>query len=175
MSIRKMLWIALSVSIIIVQEYSLILIPNVQFTVLLIILFSSVFTLKEGLIMVFVYVLLDNLLMGTMNIFYIVPMLLAWSIIPVLYHAYLKRFDGVLHLSVFAFVFGFIYGWVFIPFRMIQYGIADFRPYLIADLPFEIIMATFGFLTILWAYAPLKRVMDNLVHEEIMTASNSYK
>ena len=175
MSVRKMLWIALSVSIIIVQEYALMFIPNVQFTVLLIILFSSVFSLKEGLIMVFVYVLLDNLLMGTMNVFYIIPMLLAWSIIPIIYHIYLKRFEGELHLSLFAFIFGFIYGWMFIPFRILQFGITDFRPYLIADLPFEIIMAATGFLTVLWAYAPLKRVMDTLVYDELVQASNSYK
>ncbi len=134
-------------------------IPNVQFTVALLVVYASIFTYKENMILIFVYVILDNLYMGTFSPFYLMPMLIAWSLIPTVYHFLLRRTTNEKKLACFGLVFGFVYGWVFIPFHMIQTGIHTWWPYLLADLPFEIIMATSGFLTILWTYQPLYRLM----------------
>ncbi len=76
---------------------------------------------------------------------------------------------------MFAFVFGFVYGWVFIPFRMLQLGIDELWPYLLADLPFEIIMATTGLLTVLWIYKPLYNIMNDVILSKNLIASKSYK
>jgi hypothetical protein len=40
-----------------------------------------------------------------------------------------------------------------------------FLPYLIADLPYEIIMGTTGFLTVLWGYEPLVMVVRISVNQ----------
>ena len=163
METKRLLRVALSIAIIFTQEQLLMFIPNVQLTVLLIILFVSVFSFKESIMMITAYVLLDSLYMGGFNVFYMVPMMLAWNIIPISYHTILGKTKSEHKLAIFALVFGFVYGWMFIPFNMLQTGIPNFIPYLIADLPFELIMATTGFLTVLWIYKPLYKVLTDVV------------
>ncbi|MCK5387817.1 MAG: hypothetical protein KAJ22_00890 [Candidatus Izimaplasma sp.] len=163
METKRLLMVALSIAIIFTQEQLLMFIPNVQLTVLLIILFVSVFSFKESMIMITAYVFLDSLYMGGFNVFYMVPMMLAWYLIPLSYHTILRQTKSELKLAIFALVFGFVYGWMFIPFNMIQTGIPNFIPYLIADLPFELIMATTGFLTVLWIYKPLYITLTEVI------------
>ncbi len=167
--------IALSIAILFTQEQLLVFLPNVQLTVLLIILFVSVFSFKESIIMITSYVLLDSLYMGGFNLFYMVPMMLAWYLIPVSYHTILRKTKSEHKLALFAMVFGFVYGWMFIPFNMLQLGIPNFWPYLIADLPFELIMATTGFITVLWMYKPLYKVLNDLNYYQETVIVRSYK
>lgn len=174
METRKLLMVALSIAIIFTQEQLLVFLPNVQLTVLLIILFVSVFSFKESIIMITSYVLLDSLYMGGFNVFYMVPMLFAWYLIPLSYHTVLRKTKSEHKLAIFAMVFGFVYGWMFIPFNMIQMGIPNFWPYLIADLPFELIMATTGFVTVLWMYKPLYKVLTEVTLASEKSMIKSY-
>ena len=173
METKRLLMVALSIAIIFTQEQLLVFIPNVQLTVLLIILFVSVFSFKESIMMITAYVFLDSLYMGGFNVFYMVPMLFAWYLIPISYHTILRRTTNEIKLALFAFVFGFVYGWMFIPFNMIQTGVS-FLPYLIADLFFEVIMAATGLFTVLWIYKPLYKVLTEVVIVNSPTTSKSY-
>ncbi|MCK5761314.1 MAG: hypothetical protein KAH16_00295 [Candidatus Izimaplasma sp.] len=175
METKRLLMIALSIAIIFTQEQFLMFIPNVQLTVLLIILFTSVFSFKESIMMITAYVFLDSLYMGGFNVFYMVPMMLAWYLIPLSYHSILRKTNSEIKLAIFAFIFGFVYGWMFIPFNMIQTGIPNFYPYLLADLPFEGIMATTGFLTVLWIYKPLYNVLTGVIALDNPTIINACK
>ena len=175
METKRLLRVALAIAIIFTQEQLLMFIPNVQLTVLLIILFVSVFSFKESIMMITAYVFLDSLYMGGFNLFYMVPMMLAWYLIPLSYHTILRKTTSEHKLAIFALVFGFVYGWMFIPFNMIQTGIPNFIPYLIADLPFELIMATTGFLTVLWIYKPLYKVLINVESDYSPEAIKVYK
>ncbi len=158
-----MLFIALAVAITFVQEQLLVFLPNIQFTVLLIFVFSSVFSIKESFIYVITYVILDNLYLGGFQIINVVPMLFAWNLIPLSLHTWLKTRNEFL-LALVAFVFGFVYSWSFLPGTVILYGFEHmWKVYLLADLPFEIILATTGFVTIYWLYKPLCKVLINLV------------
>jgi hypothetical protein len=172
---RQLLTIAFAITITFVQEQVLLFIPNVQFTVLLIILFSSIFTFKESIVYVIGYVLLDSLYMGGFNLFYMVPMLLSWALIPMLYHTVLKKTSNEYILGGFAFIFGFVYGWMFIPFNMLQTGIYNVVPYLIADIPFEIIMAVTGFVTVVWLYKPLLVTMQKILYAQRFETSKHLK
>ena len=175
MDTKKLLMISLSIAIIFTQEQLLMFLPNVQLTVLLIILFVSVYSFKESIIMITAYVLLDSLYMGGFNVFYMVPMLLAWYLIPLSYNTILRRTKSEHKLAIFALIFGFIYGWMFIPFNMIQTGVPHFLPYLIADIPFELIMATTGFLTVLWMYKPLYNVLTEVTMQTNNSILKTYK
>lgn len=168
MTTKKLLMIAFAISITFVQEQMLLLLPNVQLTVLLIFLFVSVFTYKESLIYIIGYVLLDNLYMGGFNLFYMIPMLFAWSLIPLAYHTVLKRTTSESKLAVAALLFGFIYGWSFIPFNMIQMGIDNFWVYLSADVTFEIIMAVTGFVTVYYLFKPLRVALLRAIGTEAL-------
>ena len=174
METRRLLMVALSVAIVFTLEQFLVFIPNVQLTVLLIILFVSVFSFKDSIILITSYVLLDSLYMGGFNVFYMVPMFLAWYLIPISYHTFLRKTKSELKLAWFALGFGFVYGWMFIPFNMIQTGIPNFIPYLIADLPFELVMGIVGFVTVLWLYKPLYEVLNNTIDINQTSIKNTY-
>ena len=169
MSVKRMIMIALAVPIIIIQEQLLVMVPNVQFTVVLIILFSSIFSLKESIIMVLVYVLIDSMYMGALNPLYMTPMVLGWSFIPLSIHTYLRGTKSEMKLAVFALGFGFLYGWIFIPFKIIEQGITTVWPYFIADLPFEIIMAATGFITVILLFKPLYKIIKQYDTEDLHT------
>ena len=175
MDTKKMMMIALSVAILFTQEQIMVFLPNISFTVVLIVVFVSVYSFKESIILITAYVILDSIYMGGMSPFLIIPMLIAWYLIPISYHTILRKTKSEVKLAMFAFVFGFVYGWVYIPFRMIQIGISELWPYLLADILFEVIMASFGFLTILWLFKPLYNTMDEIMKSKKLIASKNFK
>jgi len=175
MTTKRLLMIAFAITITFVQEQMLLILPNVQFTVLLIIVFTSVFTFKESMTYIFVYVILDNLYLGGFNLFYMIPMFLAWSLIPISYHTFMRRTTNEYYLGFFAFVFGFVYGWSFIPFNMIQTGISNFYVYLGADIMFEIIMAVVGFVSVIWLYKPLLATMNLVLKQQHIAKTKVYE
>lgn len=175
MTTRRLLMIAFAITITFVQEQMLLILPNIQFTVLLIIVFTSVFTFRESMIYIFVYVILDNLYLGGFNVFYMIPMFLAWSLIPISYHTFLRKTTNEYYLGFFAFIFGFVYGWSFIPFNMIQTGISNFYVYLSADIMFEIVMAVVGFITVIWLYKPLTSTLHKLLKHQQLQTAKAYK
>ena len=174
MSTKKLLMIAIAISITFVQEQMLLFLPNIQFTVLLVLVFSSFFTIKESVIYIIGYVILDSLYMGGFNLFYMVPMLLAWTLVPIGYHFILRKTENEFSLALFALVFGFVYGWMFIPFNMLQTGIDNFWVYLSADIMFEIIMAATGFVTVYWLYKPLSKVLRNIEKTQSIQNNKAY-
>jgi energy-coupling factor transport system substrate-specific component len=158
-----MIMLAFAIAILFVQEQVLAFLPNIQFSVVLLIVYSSVFSKKEMFVLIFVYVFLDSMYYGGLNPFYMIPMLLAWSLIPIIHHSVLHHTKNEYVLAIFALFFGFIYGWMFIPFHMIQTSIMNPIPYLVGDLLFEVIMGTTGFLSVLWVYRPLVNLFS-VVH-----------
>lgn len=157
MDTKRIIMIAILTTMMLVLEQALVIIPNVQLTTLLIVLFSMHFSFKESISMIMVYVILDSLWMGAFNLYYMLPMMMGWSFIPIMIHYVFKKPINVYYLSFFGMVMGFVYGWTFMPFNMALTGI-DFKAYILADLPFQIIMAVSNYLTILWLYQPLNQL-----------------
>jgi len=157
METKRMIIIALLTTIMLVLEQAMVILPNIQLTTLLIVLFSMHFKLKESLLMIIGYVILDSLWMGALNPFYMMPMVIGWSIIPITIHLFFKKPINIYKLATFGMVMGFVYGWTFVPFNVWMTGVAV-QAYLIADLPFQIMMGVSNFLTILWLYQPLDSV-----------------
>lgn len=175
MSTKRLLLIAFAVTITFVQEQALLMLPNVQLTVVLMFVFVSVFTYKESVIYILVYVLLDNLYLGGFSLFSLIPMLVAWNLIPIVYHTVLRKTTDEKVLAVAAFLFGFVYSWSFIPGAILMYGLDGvWEYYLLADIPFEIILAVTGFLSVLWLYQPLFRIVSQLEEQASLTPQKSH-
>ncbi len=175
MTTRRLMMIAVAIAVTFVQEQMFLLLPNIQLTVLLMFVFVSVFTYKESLVYIIGYVLLDNLYMGGFNLFYMIPMLFAWSLIPFAYHTVLRRTTNEMTLAFAAFVFGFVYGWSFLPFNMIQTGIDNMWVYLSADIMWEITMAVTGFVTVNYLFQPLRKTLVRTLESGVLTPAKSYK
>ena len=159
--IKKITIIAVFSAILFVQEEALTFIPNVQLTVFLLILYSKVFGFKDTVIIVCIHTLLDNIVMGSLNILYFPFMLIGWLLIPVTTCTLLKKCDSNLILAVFSIFFSFIYCWIFMVPNIIFYSI-NIKAYLLSDILWEIILATSSFLTTLWLYRPCASILSKL-------------
>ena len=170
-----MLMIAVAVSITFVQEQALNMLPNIAFTVVLIVVFTSVFTFKESMVYIFVYTFLDCLYWGTLDILTMAPLFIGWSLIPISYHTILRKTRSEYKLAIFGIIFGFVFGWVFIPFQMLKLGITEIWPYILADIWFEVLMAACGGLTILWLYKPLTETLNKILQNDYKLELKSQK
>lgn len=175
MTTKRLIIIAFAIAITVVQEELLVLVPNFQFTILLIVLFTRFFDYKESFIYIFVYVFIDSMYMGALNPFYMTPMILGWMLIPTAQKLFLHKTENIYHIALFGLAFGFMYSWMFIPFKMIEQGISVAWPYFLSDLPFELALAGTGFITILWLYTPLEKVLNQLFSDAGYKQTNKTK
>ncbi len=166
--------IAVLASILFVQQLALSFIPNVQFTTLLLILYTKIIGFKRTTLVVVIHVMITNILspFGPVIPLQIPAMLIGWLLIPILLSTVFKNLDSPISLAIFGLIFGFIYGWLFIPVSVFVLDV-PFVTYFVADLVFEIIMATSNFLIIFWLYDPLKKLLKELKDKYDMTSQPS--
>lgn len=164
--IKDVALIALLGAVLFTQQIALSFIPNVQFTALLIVLYTRLLGFKKTTMIIVVHVIATNLLspFGPVIPLHIPSMLIGWMLIPVLLTTIFKSLNSVWGLSCFGFIFGFLYGWMFIPVSVFALGI-PFMEYLMMDLVFELIMGISNFLAILWLYEPLHQFLYHQLHK----------
>lgn len=146
--------IAILTVIVFTVEQALSFIPNVQLTVVLLIIYTKVVGFKKTIIIVLLHTVIDNLYNGSINPFIVMPMLIGWSLIPILLSTIFRKFDSPVWMMLFAFIFGFVYGWMFIPFTSYQFGINAWA-YFLSDLPFEAVMGVSGAISVGLFYTPI--------------------
>lgn len=162
LSIKDIIIISVLTSILFVLEQVLTFIPNVQMTFLLIIVFSKVLKTYKTLIIILIHVLLDNIFMGSFNIIFIPFMLIGYSIIPILLNTCFKKVESETLLAFLSIMFSFIYCFMYIIPNVIIMNI-NILDYIIADLPFTIILSISSFVSVLWLFRPLKNKLEQLI------------
>jgi hypothetical protein len=151
--------IAIFTGIIFSVEQVLAFIPNIQLTVFLMILYTRVLGFKKTLFIAVLHTLMDNIYNGTLMVHMVIPMMMGWSLIPILLSTIFKKFESAISLASFAFLFGFIYGIIFIPFASYTFGYPIWL-YFLNDLPFEFMMAISGALSVGVLYQPIYIILN---------------
>ncbi|MBU1145755.1 MAG: hypothetical protein KJ971_07910 [Firmicutes bacterium] len=162
-TIRNITLSAMLLAVLIVQEELLIFLPNIQFTVVLLMVYAAILPYSMLISLTVGYVIIDSLIMGSFNMLYVVPMLIGW-ILLVLVSKKLQH-QKIWILIMVSFIFGFVYGWLFIPSKFLEIGIDRLWPYFISDLPFEIMMAISNIVTVILLYVPLKKLLLSLMNQ----------
>lgn len=145
--------------ILLVQKIALASIPNVTLTVFLMILYAKKLGFVRSTIIILAYIILDNLIMGSLSLIYTPFMILGWMVIPILTCTLFKKINHPLPLSLLGFGCSFIYCWVYLIPNVMLYHI-DVIYYLADDLLFEIILAVSSFVSTIILYRPLSKVFD---------------
>ncbi|MDY0211042.1 MAG: hypothetical protein RBQ91_06550 [Acholeplasma sp.] len=158
-SIFELALIAIFTGILFAVEQVLAFIPNVQLTVFLLILYTRIFGGKKTFFIALLHTLMDNIYNGTLMMHMVIPMAIAWSLIPLMLSTIFKRFNSSVSLALFAFLFGFLYGMIFIPFSVFTYGYPLWAYYL-SDLPFELMMGISGALSVAILYQPVYLILN---------------
>ncbi|NLB84695.1 MAG: hypothetical protein GX794_01060 [Acholeplasmataceae bacterium] len=157
--LRKLVLIALLTTVLFVQEQALTFLPNIQFTFLLLVIFAVTFSFGENVLIIIIHVIADNLVMGSFNLIYVPFMLIGYLIIPILFKTVFRKVKNTFVIAIIGALMSIIYCWVFIiPSTIIMH--IDFLTYLIMDIPFEIILALSTFISVIWLFDPIKKMID---------------
>ena len=153
-SVKDITIASILAAILFVQEQILFFLPNITFTMLLIVLYSKKLGCIKTIFINLVYVLLDNIFGGAFNLLFVVFMFIGWSITPILLNTVFKKVNNNILLAVIGVLCSFLYSWILIIPGCITFN-TDFISYLKMDITWEVVMATSSFLTILFIYKPL--------------------
>ncbi len=148
-------------AILFVQEELLTLIPNIQFTFLLIMLYGAVLGPKKASLIVLIHVLLDNLFMSSFIPTVILPMLIGHEITMLI--GYLLKNNNLIILSIGITISSLIYAFLFFITTIYVYEINPIA-YLIADIPFDIILIACNILCVILLYKPLYKILDDNIN-----------
>ena len=160
MTIKKLCYLVAMTTILFVQEELLTVVPSVQLTFFLIILYGATVGIGYGSIVVVAHVLMDNLFMGSFVVWTIVPMIVAYEI--TLIFGYLLRKKNEFIIAGAGVIAGLIYAALFIPIGVFVYE-QKFVPYIIADIPFTLVLVTCNFITIAFLYKPMYKLLNRLL------------
>ena len=163
-NIKEIAIISAMTTILIVQEQLLSVLPGIQLTVFLMILYSKKFGLTKSVIIIIVHVLMDNLLMQSFSLMYTPTMLIGWLIIPLTLCTIFKKVESPLFLGILGIVYSFIYSWLYIIPNYFLHNIGPIE-YIISDILFEVVLAICSFLTIFWLYKPCQRLINSLLNK----------
>ena len=164
MSVKRLVRIALFAAILFVQEFALSFIPNVQFTQCLIAIYYYSFGLLDTLIIITIHVILDNLTMGSFNLIYTPAMFIGWITLPLILHLFRKHQNRFISATIVA-IHAIFYSMCFVVANVLMQETA-FWPYLIADIPFEVILIVNGFITTLLLKDKLVEILNKLLNKD---------
>lgn len=162
LTVYDLVLMAVLTSILFIQEQLLYLLPNIQLTIFLLVLYSKKLGTVKTICMIIVHVILDSLFTSSLGIIYTPFILVGWILIPVTLNTIFKSVNSNITLAFLGVLYAIIYSWFFvIPFvYMLK---VDFMAYIITDIPFQLLLASSSFITILLLYEPSSRIFDYLL------------
>lgn len=161
LSIKDIAIMVMLTAILFVQEELLTLIPNIQFTFLLIMLYGAALGPKKASLIVLIHVLLDNLFMSSFIPTVILPMLIGHEITMLI--GYLLKNNNLIILSIGITISSLIYAFLFFITTIYVYEINPIA-YLIADIPFDIILIACNILCVILLYKPLYKILEDNIN-----------
>lgn len=153
--------IELLTAILFIQEQILSFIPNIQLTIFLIILFSKKIGLAKTSFIVFIHTILDNLVLGSFNILFVISMLIGWLIIPITINTIFKKINHKIGLSLLGILFSFIYSAILIIPHLLTYKMS-LMAYLSYDIIWQVLLASSSFISTLLLYDPCSKIFNTI-------------
>lgn len=147
-------------AILFIQEQLLQIIPNIQLTVFLIILYSKILKFKNTIIIIAIHTILDNILLGSIHLIPI--MFIGWLSIASGIYIFFKKCENPIILGGYAIIGSIIYAAIFMFYNVLTFQI-NIYAYIITDIPYTIVLALSSFLSVIWLYAPLKTITSKFI------------
>ena len=158
MTVKKLCYLVVLTTIIFVQEELLTPIPSVQLTFFLVMIYGATLGIGYGSLIVVAHVLLDNLYMSSFGITTIGPMLIGYEITLIM--GYLLRGKNEILNGIVNALCAVIYCALFIPVNIFVYDVEPLA-YVIADIPFVLVLMTCNMFCALFLYKPIYKVLTN--------------
>lgn len=162
--IKDIVLTSILTAILFVQEQILSFLPNIQLTILLIVVFSKTLGLKKTIIIVTIHTILDSIFFGSFSLVYFIPMLLGWLTIPILLTTVFKKVESPLILSIIAGGCACLYTLYFAIINSLIMN-TNIITYLIADIPFTLLLIVSSVISVIWLYQPLNQLIKKYLKE----------
>ncbi len=156
-NLKILVLLALLACVLFVQEEALSFLPNIQFTFLLLICYVDCLGFRKTSLIVFAHVLLDNLVMGSLSLIVVIPMLVGYIITILIKKAYHK--DNVYIIGLLGSLGAIVYSLSFLITNAFFLEI-DILAYFLADIPFTLILVISTYLSIIWLYKPIIKIIN---------------
>lgn len=163
---RELCIMALLTVILFTQEQLLNFLPNMNFTILLMLLYAKTLGFAKSTMIITVYLFFDAVYMGSLDPIWTTGQWVAWMVIPLLTCTVFKHTEDSLKLAFAGALFAFLYCWIMIVPTMWVLK-TPFIAYLISDIGFELLLAASSFLGILLLYEPLSKLLRKLLKTEM--------
>ena len=98
--------------------------------------------------------------MGTFNLFALCPMFFSYIFIAGVISLF--KITDAIKLAFLSILFSLVYAISFIPFGLYILDV-KLEQYIIADIPYDLILICTNFLLVLWVYEPLRRALNMLL------------
>ena len=155
-------------AILLLQKELLSFAPNIQLNLLLILLYAKVLGLWRTVLILAVYVFLDAFFWGSLNPIFTTAQWIGWMLGPLITCLCLKKEERTVPLAFWTLLFGFLYSWTMVvptAFTLTN-NLDRLGEYMLVDLPYEIILSVCGFVTVLFLYEPLVKLLRRLWQQQ---------
>ncbi len=171
-NLRNLMIASVFAVLIAIQEFILSGLPNISLTFLLVVILTRLVSFEYCILSIISYVLIDNLLMGSLVINYIVPMLVSYTLLIFIIKLLFSKSDNEILLGLLGFIFGIIYTLIFAVTDSFMLDI-DIKSYLIAGSMFTLILSINNLITVVWLYKPLTNRLQQYISEEDINGCKS--
>ena len=155
MRIKEIVKLSLLSALLIVQKLVFSFLPNISLTVFLIILFSKKLNMLENIIVLLIFTVVDNIIMGS---FIMMPFIfIGWVFTPIIIKTLFKKANSPISLSFISILSCLFYVLIMFLFTVIVYKV-DPLVYLANDIVFDLILISSSFLSVLWLYKPVEHI-----------------
>ncbi|MGL4950034.1 MAG: hypothetical protein ACRC5M_06600 [Anaeroplasmataceae bacterium] len=163
MSIKTLAKLSMLTVILFAQEAILQVIPSVQLSFLLIIVYATTLPKLHTLLILIVYVILDNLLMGSTGFTTFIPMIIGWFLVA--FSTYLVRNKHYLIITMVGTISVLFYTLPYAFVTSIFYDI-KLRDYLISDIPFTVVLILSTSISLILLYPICRKTILKLNEEK---------
>ena len=168
-NVKELCFLALMAAVLFVQETLLSALPNIQLTVLLLMVYAATVGLSRAILVMTVHVLLDNLLWGSMSPVQISAMWIGWLFVLVI--GYVLR-NRSLAWNVAGSILGSVlYSLCFALFQCLFLQVS-LVAYLVADILFEVLLCCSSAVTVTFLYQPAKTLLKRFYARTAQTAAD---
>ena len=145
------------------QQLLLSALPNIQFSFLLVVVYAKAFGTKETMIITFLHTVANTILYGGF-MYVLAPFMVLgyWSVIAIVNLA-LRRQKNSIILAIGGFIGSLTYSWILAIPSIFIFDI-NWKAYMLADIPWELILGITSFITILLLFDPLYNVLSKHKH-----------
>ncbi len=163
-SVRKIVLLALLAAGALALQISLSFLPNVELVTLWFLIIALSLNIKESIIVVFVFSLLESLVWGFGD--WVLGYLWIWTVWVLIVKLFKPILKDKSHLwALLGALFGFIFGFLFAVQHAVLYGLNMGIVYWIRGISFDIIHAFSNYSLILILFSPIYKVFNNLLRK----------